>query len=111
MALDFWQTVLSLLLAVLITFALALNISKLDGPGEVFDKLRISLGAYDLGPNGQPDSVMGRFIGCPYCTGTWLAIPVTLLLWPITWHSVLLWLATVGGLYFLLGIATDARLG
>lgn len=45
-----------------------------DGPGDVFKRLRIALGARESVNMGwQADSFFGRLILCPLCTSVWAA--------------------------------------
>jgi hypothetical protein len=49
-----------------------------NGPFDIFLKLRGAMGAYDYGNDGRPYSFAGELISCPYCTGVWVAILLTL---------------------------------
>lgn len=39
---------------------------------------------------------LGYLINCPYCCGIWVAAALTLLLWPISWDSLLYLFAIAG---------------
>lgn len=77
---------LRILLAVFAVYRLAYMISREEGPyyriwdrGEgdphigLFETLRIKLGVYDLGPDGQPEKNLARWVLCPLCVGVWLS--------------------------------------
>jgi hypothetical protein len=73
-----------------------------DGPFCLFDRLRIRAGRYDYGKNGKPQSELGRLLSCPYCVGLWIAIPLTLILFPETIiEFILYWFAIAGAQSFL----------
>lgn len=88
-------------LAALVVYRLARLIALDEGPAGVCLKFRAACGAYDLGPNGQPVTNLGRGVSCPHCVGFWLALIVALLMWPIGWQTVLYWLALAGAQSFL----------
>ena len=95
-------------------FALALSITQLEGPASVFDRLRTWAGSYEYGPqqiDGRPvpATALGRAMVCPYCVGTWTAVPLALLILPyrldvISWlmEVIILWLAIAGATFFML---------
>lgn len=40
----------------------------------IFKAIRIKAGAYDYGPNGEPETSLGRGISCPLCTGFYVTV-------------------------------------
>ena len=73
-----------------------------EGPFCLFDRLRIRAGCYDYGEDSKPQTGLGRFLSCPYCVGLWIAIPLTLILFPETITDFIVgWLAIAGGQAFL----------
>lgn len=75
-----------------------------DGPGDIFKKTRMILGAYNLNEDGVPASSLGRAIICPYCIGIYFAAALALSQWGISWDTLLYWLAIAGGQAFLQNI-------
>ena len=94
---DFWAHLTS---AVLTVYFLANLLARHEGPAGWCLRLRVKAGGYDLAANGQAKTRLGRFIVCPYCWGTWLALPVG---WVVFGHPWL-WLAVVGGQWALQGV-------
>ena len=73
-----------------------------EGPFCLFDRIRIKVGRYDYGENGEPQTELGRLLSCPYCVGLWIAIPLALILFPETIiEFILYWFAIAGGQAFL----------
>ncbi len=78
----------------LATFRLAMMISMEEGPFSIFQNLRVRWGAYDYGPNGEPDTLLGRGISCPLCVGMYAAILFIVVgqlpygLWFAAWFAV-----------------------
>lgn len=89
---------LRLLLAVFVAFRLARLIAVDEGPGGLCLWFRLKAGAYDLGPDSQPQTNLGRGIICPYCMGVWAAALTTALVWfPSRVGDVfLVWVGTAG---------------
>lgn len=100
---------LRILLAVFATYRLASMVSSEEGPFSIFDKLRASLGAYDYGKNGRPDTNLGRGISCPLCTGVYLSAALLLVVFlPSTIGDLLLtWLGVSGAQTFLENLTSD----
>lgn len=88
-------------LAALVVYRLARLLALEEGPGGVILKLRAACGGYDLGPDGQPRTNLGRGINCPHCIGVWLALPAGIWLGGVEWHSLVYWLALAGAQSFL----------
>lgn len=63
-------------LAFLAVYRIAQLITIDDGPADVFVRLRTWTGCYDLGPNGQPKTGLGKLFGCPFCVGVWVSMPL-----------------------------------
>lgn len=55
--------ILQFLLCVLSCYAISLFVSKLQGPGHVFSKLR--------------KAAKSQLVSCPICLGTWIAFAIT----------------------------------
>lgn len=61
-------------LLALATWRLTHLLSIADGPGDVFKRLRIALGARESVNMGwQSSAFFGRLILCPLCTSVWVA--------------------------------------
>lgn len=69
----------------------------------IFKAIRIRAGAYDYGPNGEPETNLGRGISCPLCVGVYVAaFVVALVLFPSKMGDVfLIWMGLAGGQTFL----------
>lgn len=84
----------------LMVYRLARLIAIDDGPADVILKFRDKLGGYDYGPNGQPQTSLGRGITCTYCVGFWIALFVAIAAYP--WPEfIVYWLALAGAQSFL----------
>ena len=57
-----------------------------SGPFQILDRLRRGMVALRL----------GRLIGCFHCLGLWIAGAAVLIVYELSWWSVLLWLAVAG---------------
>ena len=86
-------------LAILATFRLARLFVVDDGPDDVFLKLRVWAGVYDIGQNGEPSRWAGRLLSCQFCVGIWCAMFVApLVLFATTpGDIILMWLGIAGG--------------
>ncbi len=73
----------NLIFASLASYGIAILLTKMDGPSDIFEHLRSKLGAYSYGADGRPDSPSGRFISCPYCVSLWFSVWFTLVFFPI----------------------------
>lgn len=73
-----------------------------EGPGGVFQRLRVWLGAYDYGDDGRATTGLGRGISCIHCVGVYAAIATLLLVQiePLHW---LIELLAVAGIVSLIG--------
>lgn len=66
---------LRLILAGLSCYRLSRLIAREEGPFGVFSALQKALGGKDIDEDtGQPRTLTGRFITCPYCLGVWIAL-------------------------------------
>lgn len=74
---------LRLLSLALATYRIARLFALDEGPFSAFSRLRYTLGAYDLGENGKPESTWGRMISCPHCMGLYAAALVMVLPKPL----------------------------
>lgn len=90
-----------LAIAILSCYRLAKLISWDDGPGEIFFRLRLRAGTYDYGENGKPRTFMGSLLGCPYCVGIWIALPIVIFLYGLDEMTFILWMAVSGGQFLL----------
>lgn len=93
---------------VLLSFAnyrLSRLIAVDEGPFGIFDRLRAMAGAYDLGPDGQPVTVLGRGISCPHCVGIYAALLLWILILLPGGHVILWILAIAGAQSFLWGLS------
>jgi hypothetical protein len=87
---------LRLILAILTCYRLARMIAMDDGPGYIFESLR----DWAQGKANKEKEPAGKWhnlaegLGCPYCAGVWVSLPLlALLLWPTVvgdWFMVLL---------------------
>lgn len=50
-----------------------------EGPGDVFQRIRMAAGAYSYGPDGLPETALGRVLNCQHCTGVWAALLLVVL--------------------------------
>lgn len=95
---------LALALAVLAVYRAAQFIAFDEGPWSIGYSIRDFAGGYDLDENtGEPKTVVGRMIICPYCLGVWFALPGAALyflsgFWPVA--LVLAWLGIAGAQAF-----------
>jgi hypothetical protein len=96
----------NLALSILACYRLSRLIAIDEGPAlkswqqGIFQRIRIKLGAYDYGSNGEAVTNIGRGIICPHCVGVWVAFPLALV-GGIQWYTVIYWLAIAGGSSFL----------
>lgn len=83
-----------LLLAILATYRLAYDITRMDGPFEVYVKLR----GWFIQRFGEGHWV-AEGVNCPICCSFWVSLPISLaaligdanisaLLWPLYWLGV-----------------------
>lgn len=68
---------LRVLVGVLACYRLTQLVTIDDGPFDMFKRLRIVAGVYDRGPKGQPQRMLGKLYGCPWCMGVWVAVVIT----------------------------------
>ena len=106
------MNLLNLLIAIFATYRLARLIAIDEGPAidnkiGLFLKLRTKLGAYDLRPDGQAKSNLGRGISCVHCVGVYLALPMAILVSGIGWYTLVYWLAIAGGSSFLWSVHNE----
>lgn len=86
----------ALIVAAFATFRLAELLCIDDGPGDVFFRLRVRLGVYDLveiGDDRKPATWHGRLFACPWCLGMWIALLLAVVfdrsvLLPVTWFAI-----------------------
>lgn len=93
----------TVLLAILATYRIARMMAYEEGPYGIFTALRLWAGGMDLGPDGQPDTALGRLVTCPLCIGVYVAaIHAVMVMWPTTWGNLwLIWLGIAGGQTYL----------
>lgn len=95
----------NLLLASFACYRLSLLITQDEGPFSIFQKLRSYAGGYNLAPNGEPVTNLGRGIICPLCVGLWVALPLAILINGFEWYTLVYWLAIAGAQAFLIGLS------
>lgn len=72
---------LRLLLAGLACYRLSRLLAWEEGPLGMFSAFQKALGGKDIDEEtGQPKTLLGRFITCPYCLGVWIALGLCFLL-------------------------------
>lgn len=109
---------LRVLLGIFAAYRLASLISSEEGPYlglwkpkemGVFEKIRMELGAYDYGPDGKPQTSLGRGISCPLCTGVYLSgIVAAVTLLPSSVGDIFLtWFGISGAQVFLENLTSD----
>jgi hypothetical protein len=89
--------ILSIILAILATYRLALMLATEEGAFGVFVKIRER-----IDPTGKQETWLARGVNCPYCVGFWIALAFALLLvhQDATIHRsefILIWFAIAGG--------------
>jgi len=90
----------------LMVYRLARLIAIDDGPADILLRSRSELGGYDYGPNGQPQTSLGRGITCTYCVGFWIALFVAIAAYP--WPEfIVYWLALAGAQSFLQSLSRN----
>ena len=105
-----------LIVAGLAAYRLAQLVVYDEGPGVrvsgrwvgVFLWLRLRMGVYDMGANGQPRTLRGRLFACPYCVGVYasaVCAGLVLLAWPVT--DVIMSIVAVAGLQSAIQAATE----
>lgn len=109
---------LRILLAIFTVYRLASLVSSEEGPSfgltpngrGIFDWIRMKLGAYDHGPDGLPETNLGRGISCPLCTGVYISGVVAAILEPPhrrPWDFFLTWFGLAGAQVFLENLTSD----
>lgn len=78
--------IFSFLLAALAVWRVSHLLAREDGPGNLFVRLRRSLGA----------GFWGSLLDCLYCLSLWIAVPFALLFRPSLAEFVIYWLALSG---------------
>jgi len=73
-------TWLDLILGALATFRITSLFVSEEGPFAIFERLRRWAGTYELGPSGQPQRALGRFLDCFWCVSVWIGFLFSLLL-------------------------------
>lgn len=105
--------IVRILLAILTAYRLSSLITEEEGPYlglwnspqqiGLFEWVRLKLGAYDYGPDGQIESNLARGISCSLCVGVYVAaFIVALILFPTKMgDAFLIWMGLAGGQRFL----------
>lgn len=99
---------LNLILASFACYRLSLLITQDEGPFSIFQKLRNYAGGYNLAPNGEPVTNLGRGIICPLCVGLWIALPLAILINGLNWYTLVYWLAIAGIQAVLIGLSNGS---
>ncbi len=82
-----WLEMLTLVLA---TWRLSHMLAKEQGPGDIFDKLRLWLGAKETMNFGWTgDTFWSKLVVCPLCLSVWIAAIMYLCL-PWLWWGILI---------------------
>lgn len=104
---------LNLILATLACYRLSQLIALDEGPAikkseyGLLHQLRLKLGAYDYGSNGEAQTNIGRGITCVHCVGIWMAGPLAVFASGIHWYTLIYWIAIAGGSSFLWSLKND----
>lgn len=113
------KEIIRLFLGIFALYRLASLISSEEGPYigwpkseqqiGIFKALRIKAGAYNYGPDGLPETNLGRGISCPLCTSAYLGVFLLFILKKSTrlGDLVLLWLGVWGTQTFLENLTSD----
>lgn len=96
--LDF--NLLRLVLVILTCYRLARMIAMDDGPGFFFERLRL----WAKEKAEKEKSNLGKWhnlsegLGCPFCAGAWVSLPLfVLLVWPTIYGDMFLLLLSISG--------------
>lgn len=91
---------LRLILTILTAYRLARMIAMDDGPGFFFEHLRL----WAQEKADKEKSNLGKWhnlaegLGCPFCAGVWVSLPLFgLLVWPTVYGDLLLLLLSISG--------------
>lgn len=98
----------SFILLSFVCYRLAQLFTLDEGPFGIFHRLRVKVGAYDLGDNSKAITGLGRAFNCPYCFGIWIALPLAFIATGVSWYTLTWWLAIAGLQAFLQGL-TNGR--
>lgn len=79
-----------LLLAILTCYRFSMLVTQ----DEIAKPIRSYFG---LHPLAWVRTYPGFLVHCPYCFGVWVALALALILWPISWLTLLYWGAIAGG--------------
>lgn len=92
--------ILRLALTILTAYRLARMIAMDDGPGFFFERLRL----WAKEKANKEKSNLGKWhslaegLGCPFCAGVWVSLPLfALLLWPTVYGDMFLLLLSISG--------------
>lgn len=93
------STSLRILLAIFAAFRLARLVSFEEGPGGIFEALRVKAGAAEYGADGLPTTNLARGIVCPHCVGVYAAALIALTVVRPSWagDALLAWMGVAGG--------------
>lgn len=70
------ETFVVLVMLSLAVFYISYTVTRTDGPGDIFLRLRMRLGSYDYGPDGEPTSSAGKLFSCPVCFSFYVAVVI-----------------------------------
>lgn len=68
-----------ILVALYLVFAvyyISYTVTRTDGPGDIFLRLRIRAGSYDYGQDGEPITSTGKLFSCPVCFSFYVAVVI-----------------------------------
>lgn len=92
---DGWRLVLATLAAFRLTWEIVY--------GPYLQWLRMWAGVYDYGPNGEAQTALGRWLGCPYCVSVLSSVLVSsAILFPTSVGDIILTLFGLAGAMALL---------
>jgi hypothetical protein len=110
---------IKIFLLILATYRLASMLSGEEGPylswpksdsqEGIFEAIRTRAGAYRYGPDGKPETSLGRGVTCPLCTGVYISFfLLTLIFFPTRLGDMfLVWMGVSGGQVFLENLTSD----
>lgn len=67
-------------LLALAVYRVAMLLTRDDGPFDIFLRLRVWAGVYDLDEQGSIMSPLGKLFECPYCVGLYASLPAAFIL-------------------------------
>ena len=84
---------LQLLISILAAYRLAQLVSVDAGPFDMFKRLRLLCG--QIAYEHKNLKTLADLVNCPFCTGVWFALAITIAVQPECWFVY--WMAVAGG--------------